>query len=314
MRVGIQVVTTNSGSAVSRYVGTIEAVSETPLSMQSAGRVEKILCHDGDRVRRGQVILRIDSTQAVHAMQAAEATLRRAQDGYDRVMQVYAKGGVTDQKIVEIESQLTQARSVYESAKQQVRECTLVAPGDGLVQGLEIEEGQTVVPGVRLCSILDMSAFCVRFTVPETEIGSIKAKGDGTKGEVECAAVNRVLPIVITEKSMKANPLTHTYEVTARIKGGVEELMPGMVATVKLKGERLTTQGEDIVIPSKCVLLKPEGPTVWVAEQGKAQRRFITIDGYLADGVRVVSGLETGDSLITDGYQKLYQGAAITER
>lgn len=309
LRVNTMVIAPQTNYTYARYVGTVEAQRETPLSMRVSGKVLSIHCQDGDRVRQGQVLLRIDSTQSVHALQAAEATLRQAQDGYDRMMQVYAKGAVTDQKKVEVESQLAQARSLYEAARQQVNECALKAPCDGLVQGMQWEIGQMVMPGIRVCSILDVTAFTVRFTVPEAEIHTLAMHA---RGEMECAAVNAVFPITVTQKSMKANALSHTYEVTARIQGGTEVLMPGMVAIVKVKGESLVVKGnENIIIPANCVLLKPEGATVWVKENGQAQRRAITIDGYLSEGVRVESGLQAGDSLITDGYQKLYIGCNV---
>ena len=83
-----------------------------------------------------------------------------------------------------------------------------------------------------------------------------------------------------------------------------------MLVGLEVKGERLKEKG-DIVIPANCVLLKPEGATVWVAEDGKAARRFVTVDGYQADGVRITQGLQEGDILITEGYQKLYNGCAV---
>ena len=326
LRVETMVIAPKAGIAHTRYVGTIEPVRETPLSMQTAGRVVSIHAKNGDRVHQGQILLRVDSTQAMNALQSSEAALRMAEDGYARVKQVHGKGAVTDQKLVEIESQLDRARALYEAAKQQVRECTLTAPCEGVLNGLDIEKGQTVVPGVRLCSILELSSFCVKFTVPETEIGNIlverqKPKAERPMGEVECAAVDTVLPIRIIEKSMKAYPVTHTYEVKAQIIGGADILMMGMVGKVKVKGERTKDEGqrmkgeepEDIVIPASCILLKPEGPTVWLKVNGKAERREITIDGYQADGVRVKSGLQEGDSLITNGYQKLYMGCRVID-
>ena len=57
--------------------------------------------------------------------------------------------------------------------------------------------------------------------------------------------------------------------------------------------------------------MKPEGPTVWIKEKGTAVRRNIRIDGYVADGVRVTEGLQAGDSLIIEGYQKLYKGCKV---
>jgi len=305
-----QVVVSQAGSATTRYVGTIEPAHETPLSMQTTGRVVTIAVKNGQRVHKGQTIVAVDNTQALNALQAAEATLKHAEDGHTRASQVHDKGVIPDQKMVEIESQLAQAQSLYASAKQRLEECTLTAPCDGIVDGLKVEKGQTIIPGTQVCSILDVSGFCVTFTVPESEINGLTMSG-----EVECAAVNRTFPITVIEKSVAANPLTHTYDVKARVEGGKEVLMTGMVAKVRLKNEQNVNDQivNDIVIPARCILLKPQGPTVWVVEQGTAVRRDIVIDGYRADGVRVLSGLNIGDTLIIDGYQKLYTGCKVIQ-
>ena len=309
IRVKTMVVAPQDGNAASRYVGTIEPARETPLSMQSAGRIVSVAARNGQRVRAGQAILAIDNTQALNALRTAEASLRHAQDGYDRVSKVHDKGVVSDQKMVEIESQLAQARSLYEAAKQQLNECTLVAPCDGVVDGLKAEPGQSVIPGTHLCSILDLSGYSVRFTVPEAEANGGWLR---SKGLVECPAIDTVLPIVITEKSVTAHAVTHTCEVVARIQGGADILMPGMVGKVQLRVENSKVKDESLVIPAQCVLLKPEGPTVWVVEQGNAVRRDITVAGYQANGVRVQSGLQAGDTLIIEGYQKLYNGCKVS--
>ena len=299
------VVAPQTGGVVARYVGAIEPAHSTPLSMQTTGRVVSIAVKNGQRVTKGQTLLEVDNTQAMNALRTAEASLRHAQDGHDRVAKVHDKGVVSDQKMVEIESQLARAQSLYEAARQQLKECTLTAPCDGVVDGLNMAVGQTVLPGTTLCSIVDITAFSVRFTVPEAEIGALP-----DKGQVVCEAIHAELPVTITERGISANPLTHTYEVVADIQGKAAGLKAGMVAVVKVKGERLKEKG-DIVIPANCVLLKPEGATVWVAEDGKAARRLVTVDGYQADGVRITQGLQEGDILITEGYQKLYNGCAV---
>ena len=311
LRVKTMVVAVQNDRAGARYVGTIEAAKETPLSLQNTGRVVSVDVKNGQRVRSGQTILAIDNTQARNAVATAEASLRHAQDGYDRVSKVHAKGVVSDQKMVEIESQLAQAQSLYDAAKKQLDECTLVAPCDGIVDGLEVNKGQSIVPGVTLCTILDLSGFNVRFTVPESEANGEWLKA---KGVVECAAVDTILPIVITEKAVTANVVTHTCDVVARIQGGADILLPGMVGKVTVNNHQspITNHQSSIVIPAKCVLLKPEGATVWVVEQGTAVRRQVTTDGYQADGVRITSGLQVGDTLIIEGYQKLYNDCKVS--
>ena len=298
------VIAPQSHEATSRYVGTVVPAHEIPLSLQSTGRVVAIYVKNGERVRKGQQLLSVDNTQALNALKGAEATLAHAQDGYDRVSKVHGKGVVSDQKMVEVESQL----SIYEAAKQRLEECTVVAPADGVISGLNLEIGQTIPPDARVCSLLDIAGFSIRFVVPENEIGAIQI---GDRGEVECAAVNATFPMVVTEKSLKANPLAHTYEVTARIKGDTKNLMSEMVGVAILR-VAATEQQTSIVIPARCVLLKQEGPTVWVVEQGRAVRRDVVVGGYQAEGVRVESGLTPGDTLIIDGYQKLYNNCKVT--
>ena len=310
IRVRTQVIRAQENAKTTRYAGTIEPVLKTNLSLQTTGRVVAIHVKNGEYVCPGQVILDIDSTQAVNACTTAQAAWAQAQDGYERVRKVYGKGAVTDQKMVEVESQLARAQAVYEAARQQVRECRLVAPCGGIISGLETKTGQSVAPGVPVCAVLDVTAFEVVFTVPEGEVKHFTT-GERLKGNVECAAADVVLPVTVTEVGTTANPLTHTYEVKARVQGGKEVLKPGMVGVVTMSKERSETKG--IVIPAKCVLLKPEGHTVWLKENGAAVRRVIAIDGYQADGVRVLNGLEEGDSLIVDGYQKLYNACKVTE-
>ena len=175
------------------------------------------------------------------------------------------------------------------------------------MDGLEAVVGQTIIPGTKLCTILDVSAYSVRFTVPENEINGLN-----DKGTVECAAVGATLPITVTERGITANPVTHTYEVVARINGKADGLQAGMVAKVQMSNVQ-SPISNNIVIPAKCILLKPEGHTVWVVEQGAAIRREIQIDGYKADGVRVASGLQEGDTIIIEGYQKLYNECKVSE-
>lgn len=306
LKVQTMVVERGTYGASSRYVGTVEAAHETPLSMQIAGRVTAVQVKNGERVNKGQTLLVIDDTQVRNALVSSEAALRHAQDGFDRVKQVHAKGVVSDQKMVEIESQLAQAKAMYAAAQRQLEECSLMAPCDGVVQGLEVQPGQTIVPGVRLCSLMDVTGFSIRFAVPEAEIKDLACNG-----EMYCAAVDATLPIRVVEKSMKASQITHTYDVIANIDGGSDSLMDGMVGVVTISDERLAAN-DVFVIPVRCVLLKPEGYTVWLMKNGIAERRTITAGGYLANGVQVTDGLQAGDTLITDGYQKLYNGCPVT--
>jgi len=251
------------------------------------------------------VLLCVDSTQAVNALRSAEAALRQAEDAYNRVKQVHAGGAVSDQQMVEVESKLEQARAMESAARKQVEECVLSAPTDGTVSALEVKVGQTIVPGVRVLNLLNVSSYKVSFAVPESEVGSVAI---GQSGRMHCAATNEDYAIRVCEKNLKANPVAHTYTIKANVTGNSSRLMPGMVATVILP-QRET---EHIVVPAACIHLLQSGASVWLKRDGRAERVMVEVGGYEANGIRIKSGLNAGDSVVVEGYQKIYEGCKLT--
>ncbi|MDY2943035.1 MAG: hypothetical protein SOT07_04985, partial [Paludibacteraceae bacterium] len=117
------------------------------------------------------------------------------------------------------------------------------------------------------------------------------------------------IPVRVVEKGMKANALSHAYPVRAEVLRR-EGLLPGMVSKVCMTGQ----QSEGLLIPAACVQVTPEGKSVWVVqEDSTAVRRMVQIGQYVPDGVLVIDGLQTGDRVVTDGFQKLYKGAKVKE-
>ena len=295
------------------YVARVEEGSSVPLSLPVGGKVTEVLCRVGDRVKAHQALLRVDDNQARQSYQAAEASLHAAQDGYDRAKQVYAEGGITEQKMVEIESKLTQAQSMAASAKKMLDDCTLYAPSGGTIGRCEARVGQTIAPAVTVVTILDVQALKMVFSVPEREIANIHI-GDRAIASVP-AAQQEDIPVVIAEKSLIANRVAHTYEVKALVQK-TGSLLPGMAGVVEVSavGDQPSAGVNQavVLIPYDCVSLLQDGPTVWIACDSIAERRKITTGATTPDGVVVTSGLKQGELIITAGFHKLYNGAKIS--
>jgi multidrug efflux pump subunit AcrA (membrane-fusion protein) len=122
---------------------------------------------------------------------------------------------------------------------------------------------------------------------------------------------NGQLTLRVSDKSLSANPLGHTYKVYASIvSGNVKNLLPDMVAKVHMK---LNVLG-GIVVPSSCVQTMPEGTVVWVLKNGRAEHRWIEVGDFVPGGVVVKNGLASGDTVVVAGQQKLYTGAKVKTR
>lgn len=288
------------------YVGKIQEESRVPLSVQSAGQVLEVCCQSGDRVSKGDVLLRLDSVQSIHRRDVALSGLRQAEDGYQRLSKVYAAKGVTEQQMIEIETKLSQARSLYASAQRSVEDCVLRSPHSGVISDVEVTAGQTIAPGMPILDLVNFDSFSVTFSVPEKEIAAIQI---GDTGLLDIPALNKhCCPIRVNEKSMEGHPISHTYQVKAHLQEHAE-VLPGMVGTVRLYSQAKT----GIVVPTESIQIHPSGSMVWIMTSDSiAERRPITIDSYMSEGVLIRAGLQAGDYVITSGVQKLYNGAKVT--
>ncbi len=308
LKVHTEVMTHTTSQYTHTYVGKIESAARIPLTMQSAGQVTQVYVRKGDRVKAGQEILRIDNTRAKDALQAADATLKEIEDGYARAQKVFAEGGVTEQKMVELQSKLQQARSVVNMSKKSLDDCVLRAPSDGVIGDCDVHVGQVVSPVLPVATLLHTDGFHVVFDVAEQDISQIRV---GDNGSIVVAALGQdTLPIRVIEKSLVANTIAHTYTVKAEVLANeayMKTLLPGMVSKVWLCAQ--VTKG--YAVPTKCVQILQSGHSVWVVADGKAQRRAVEIGMHAQGRVLVTSGLNAGDTLIVEGQQKLYSGAAI---
>ena len=345
--VKVQVVGEHTSVARHTYVGTIEEERRVPLSVETGGQVLEVACRMGDRVQKGDVLLRVDSASAIDAREAARATLRQAEDAYRRVTEVHGAGGVTEQQLIEVETKLAQARSMASVAERRVANCLLRSPSDGVVGDVHVAEGQMLSPMTPAMTLYIVDRLYVNFSVPESEVSELRV---GDTGSMDVPAIDRgyqakggavsrphpkrvddtmvrlptcrdntsdrtssesplpaSIPVRVVEKGMKANALSHAYPVRAEVLRR-EGLLPGMVGKVRMTGQ----QSEGLLIPAACVQVTPEGKSVWVArEDSTVERRMIQIGQYVPDGVLVIDGLQTGDRVVTDGFQKLYKGAKI---
>lgn len=287
------------------YVGDIGSAQEVTLSFPVGGILTKVAVRNGERVVKGQLLAEVDATKAASLHATALATLRQAEDAHRRLEAVHREGGISEVKWIEMETNLEKARQTEVSARKHMEDCSLRAPFSGVVSCGDRQVGQEMRPGETFCSVIDMEHLRVEFSVPEQEIMMLNV-GDEATAIVPSLGDGK-LKLRVSDKSLSANPLGHTYKVYATIIGSTKGLLPDMVAKVHIM---LTAIG-GIVIPSDCVQTMPNGTVVWVIEDGRAQHRLVTVGDFVRNGVVVREGLSAGDTVVTAGHQKLYTGAKV---
>lgn len=295
---------------VQNYVGTIEASSASVLSFPVAGTIVKIFVREGQRVIEGQLLAEVNDMSFQQAYSAAQATLRQAQDGYDRLKLLHDKGSISEVQWVEMETKLAQARSSEAIAKRNLENCKLTAPFSGVVGKLSAEEGMNVLPGNAVLTLLQTRDMQVNIPIPENVISSLPV------GHPVCIYVsalnNRIYEGRIGSKGVVGNALSHNYEVIVPLSNADGALMPGMVCSAWLPS---SDTAQLIVVPNRVVKIDHTGEHfVWIASDGKAIRRPVTTGGLAQRGIIIADGLLPGDSVIVNGEQKVSTGSSISVR
>lgn len=308
--VEVMVIGEEGEAGAQNYVGTIEASSASALSFPVAGTVVRVYVREGQKVAEGQLLAEVNDASFRQAYSAAQATLRQAQDGYDRLQLLHDKGSISEVQWVEMETKLAQAVSSEAIAKRNLENCKLKAPYSGVIGKVNVEEGMNVLPGNAVLTLLQTYGMQVNIPIPENVISSVTV---GQPVRISVSALNnRIYEGKVGSKGVVANALSHNYEVLVPLKNSDGALMPGMVCNAWLPSSDTT---QLIVVPNRVVKIDHTGEHyVWIASGGKAVRRTVITGGLAQRGIIIAEGLVPGDSVIVNGEQKVSTGSSVSVR
>lgn len=304
--VGVQRIDTVGGLVRNSYPGALEESHSVDISFKYGGTLQQLLVEEGSHVRKGQVLARVNSPSMESSLRAAQATLEQAQDAYDRLKKVHDNGSLPEIKWREMVANLEKAQANYDLANAMLADNTVTAPFEGTVTGLNVTMGESVTPLKPIMRIIGSDGLVVKISVPESEISKVQV---GDEAQILIPALgDRRYEGTVVERSMTASLLTHSYPVKISVSQPDAELLPGMVGKVVLQSDI----NKGIVVPANAILINNDGKFVWVAEEGRATRRKISISGYSGNGVLIGEGLHSGDIVIVEGYQKVSEGMKVT--
>jgi RND family efflux transporter MFP subunit len=301
---------------------TVEAVRQSTVSAQIAGRIVDLRFDVGDVVRKGDVIARIDeraATQAVAASQAqvaeAEAALRNARVNFERSKQLLAEKFVSSAAVdkAEADYKAAQARvaALLAGAGQVATErsfATIIAPYGGVVSARHVELGEMATPGKPLLTGFDPSTLRVVATVPQAQVGAIEAGG---KARVEVPGLGKWIEARRVTVIPSADPRTHTTRVRIELPEDVRGVYPGVFA----RAHFIVGRAPRLLAPRAAVVRRSEVTAVYVVdEKGYPHLRQVRL-GAAGDeqSVEVLAGLKAGERVALDpvkaGMQTAPKGA-----
>lgn len=292
------------------YSGTIEAGSSTAPSFSVAGTIRQICVTEGQHVNKGQLIASVDGSSLKNSYEIAQATLREAQDAYNRMKKLHDANALPDMQWVSVQEKLKQAEAAAAIAHTGLNDANLYAPISGVIARKLADVGQTAAPGLPIVEIMDVGTLKVKISVPESDLPNLKT---GASAAINVAG--KSYKGKLTEKGVAANSLSRNYDVKFEITNPDGNLLPGMICSVSVDGivpvAEEAVPAEVILSPQAVVLDWDNNSYVWLKKDGVAQRRKVVVGGLDSRGIIVTGGISPSDSVIVEGQQKLSSGLKV---
>ncbi|MCD1117588.1 efflux RND transporter periplasmic adaptor subunit [Chryseobacterium turcicum] len=312
VQVNIQRISTNNNIFPTEYIGTVVSENAVDISFLASGNIEQLYANEGQKVTKGQLLGRLNTTSLKYAHDLSVSSLHQAQDAYKRLSAMYKNKSLPEIQFIDVRTKLEQALASEAIAKKSLQDCNLYAPQSGVVGNRFLEPGANVMPGTPVYKILDVSNVKIKTAIPENEISGINT---GMLSTVKISALNNeAFNGKIIEKGVSADAISHTYDVMVRISNPESRIMPGMVCKVYPDVTAENSAGGSIVVPIKAVQIDFSGKRfVWIVDdKGKAAYREVKLGQLSGDGVSITSGLKEGEQLITAGYQNISVGTKVS--
>jgi membrane fusion protein (multidrug efflux system) len=260
---------------------------------------------EGQQVRKGSVLVELDAEQARADLDVAEAALKESASQYRRSRELFDTRVLSQSQIEQIEATYDANRARVAAARARLNDATIRAPFDGRVGLRRISVGSLVAPGTVITTLDDTSRIKLDFTVPETALAALQP--GLTLTAASAAYPDKRFEGTVASVDSRIDPSTRAVTVRALLPNGAGLLKPGMFLTVRL--DRGAT--DVLTVPEESLLPEQGDMFVWVVADGQASKRKVQIGERRVGSVQVVSGLAAGELVVTEGTQRLREGASV---
>lgn len=320
----IKMLTVGSSAGNTReYPGRLRAAQQADMAFEVPGRIIEWVFKEGDRVRMGEVLARLDPSDYQNTLEQSQAMERNRRTYLSRIAQAHKTGAVSDQDLNDAQAQLDVAAAETKISQKALNDTQLRAPFDGLMSRKLVEDYANVQAKQPVLIFEDPSYMEIKVSVPERDLAGRRDQEQDRasitqriKPEVEVTALRgKKFPAQLKELATTADPTTRTFEATFSFQPGEEiNVLPGMTAKVIVHPSGGIGVASDVSIPATAAAADEDGnPSVWIVdpETSTVSRRPVTLGPMAEASVVITEGLNDGDTVAISGVTQLRPGMKV---
>lgn len=294
---------------VAMYSATapIEAFADAVVIAKVAGEVRELLIEEGDDVRTGQILARLDGDRLRLEKQQAEANLRKLQRDYQRNIDLKERNLISEGDFEKIRFEMDALQATYDLASLELGYTEIRAPIDGVVSERFIKIGNTIDVNEQTFKVTSLEPLISYLHIPEKEYRRIRS---GQLATIEIDALQNVrFEGIVARVSPVVDPETGTFKITIEVTDATRRLKPGMFGRVSVIHD---THHNALQVPRSAVFDDAGESAVFVVSEGVAELRVV-LTGYSDDGrIEILDGLDDTDQVVIVGQTSLKNGSKVS--
>ncbi|MBO6534654.1 MAG: efflux RND transporter periplasmic adaptor subunit [Balneolaceae bacterium] len=304
----VEVMDVSRGTISAYYsnTATLEAVEEANIVSKVRGIIQEINVEEGDKVRAGQVIAKIEDDQYRIEAERAKATLDRMFNDFQRNKELFDKQLISAEVYENSRFEYEAQKSAYELAQLNYQHTSIKSPITGVISERMVKKGNMIGIDQQVFRVTDFDPIQAILYVPEHERSKIR-KGqraellaDAIPGTLFTGKVERISPTI--------DPTTGTFKVTIYMDQNQDFLRPGMFGRVKIVYD---TRENTKMIPKAAIISEDETQSVFVIKDSLAFRKTIRTGYINGTSIEVIDGLEDGEMVVTTGQGSLTDSTKV---
>lgn len=302
-KVRVQAAESKPQKITEEVVGTVRAKLHATLEAKLSGRIAKLPVILGQRVKAGELVVRLDAPEIAARLEQAEAALQQAERDWKRTSTLFDQQSVTRAEQDAVEARQRVAKGAVTEARAMMSYVEVVAPFDGVVTKKWVDVGDLAAPGKPLISIEDSSVLQLEADVPQSIASHVQrdvhlvVRVDGVTGEL-IGTVSEIAP--------SADSVSRTFQIKVDL-AEQPGLSSGQFARLLVP----VGESRSLRVPAAAVVQRGQLEIVFVVVNQHAQLRLIKTGQRFGDAVEVLSGLDAGDSVVIEGAAQLTDGQPV---
>ncbi len=289
-----------------RATTSVEAKREADVYSKMAGFCDRIFVEEGDSVRQGDSLAKLEDAEIRLAFEQAAARLDKAKNDYERAVELHAGGLISDQAYQNLSVQFRLAKADYDLSKKRLEDTSILAPLAGVVTERNVKLSDLVSTTQPLFKIVDLKNLEAEVHVPEQDYAKVR-QGQEAILKID-AFPDKSFSGKVERKSPVIDSRSGTAQATIAVKNPEGILRPGMFVRVQIV---VAVHPNALTVPREAILMQGEKKTVFTVQGGTAREVTVQTGFQEGDRVEILDGLADGDRVVVRGHLGLQTGTKV---